>query len=78
MVPTVQGGDEVNPDTGEIKRWEEIEDLPEEEREKFVRIPGGELTFAAEKLMEFQNAVKKEQNRKRNKVAKASRKRNRP
>ena len=66
----------MNPDTSELKRMDEIGLLPKEEQDKFVPVPAS-LDLAAQALLEFRDDLRKDRARRRNKIAKNSRRRNR-
>jgi len=66
----------MDPMTGQLVTMEELTRMEEELRNKFVPIPG-DLQECAGRLIAFRDAKRKELNRKRNRMAKTSRRRNR-
>ena len=70
----------MNPDTSELKTMDELRDLYGDEKgieeAGFVPVPP-HLDLAAQALLEFRNDVRKDRARRRNKIAKNSRRKNR-
>ncbi len=66
----------MNPETGELLRRGEVEELEESVRADFVPIPE-RLDLHAQALLEFRDDQRKLRARQRNRIAKESRRRNR-
>ncbi len=65
------------PETSELRRLDEIEALPEEERKKFILLPE-HLDLNAQAILEFRDQwERRSKARQRNKIAKESRRQNR-